>query len=78
MQKYPIYRFTRPGGGVSVSPVRPDGEYIELTRLVADEGCTITDGVTVCECVDTADPGAWEEILNDSVALSVIMGGADA
>ena len=75
MQKYPIYRFTCPDGGVSISLVKPEGECVELARLIAEDGCHITDGVTICECVDTADPGAWEEILSDSAALSVIMGG---
>lgn len=62
MRKFPIYRYIRPDGGVSISPVKPDTEYTERTRLVADEGCTITDGVTVTTCVDTDEPDRWTEI----------------
>ena len=80
MQKITLYRFNRPDGGVSVSPVKPDCEYTELTRLIADEGCTITDGVTVCECVDTDNPGAWAEVATDTeteqkaLAYDILMG----
>lgn len=79
MQKFPVYRYTRPDGGVSVSPVKPDGECIELTRMVADDGNTITDGVTVATCVDTDNPDAWQEIEGDLTAeesLAIITGGS--
>ena len=76
MQKFTVYRYTRPDGGVSVSTVKPETRYTELYRLVAEEGRTLTDGVTVCECVDTDNPDAWEEILTDSEALTLITGGS--
>lgn len=75
MQKFPVYRYTRPDGGVSISPVKPNTEYTELTRLVAEEGRTLTDGVTETTCVDTDNPDAWDEILTDSETLSIILGG---
>lgn len=78
MQKITIYRFTRPDGGVSVSPLKPDTEYTELARLVADEGRTLTDGVRQAECVDTDNPDAWEEVVSDSEALAIILGGDGA
>lgn len=62
MQKITLYRYNRVAGGVTISPVKPDVEYTELFRLVADEGCTLTDGVNHAECVDTDNPEAWEEI----------------
>lgn len=62
MQKIPLYRYTRPDGGVTVSTVRPEGEYTPMTRLVADEGYTLTDGTTTTSCTDTATPEAWKEI----------------
>jgi hypothetical protein len=62
MQKITLYRYNRVEGGVTISPVKPDVEYTELFRLVADEGCILTDGVNHVECVDTDSPEAWEEI----------------
>ena len=62
MQKITLYRFIRTDGGVSVSPVKPDSEYTELYRLVADEGMALTDGETVTTCTDTAEPDKWSEI----------------
>lgn len=62
MQTIPLYRFTRPDGGVTVSTVKPDTNYTELTRLVADEGYTLTNGETTTSCTDTDNPGAWSEV----------------
>ena len=62
MQKIPLYRFTRPDGGTTVSTVKPSGEYTELTRLVADDGYVLTDGVTTTACTDTATPDIWSEV----------------
>lgn len=62
MQKIPLYRYTRPDGGVTVSTVKPDSEYTEMVRLVADEGHTLTDGNTTTPCVDTDDPDVWAEV----------------
>ena len=62
MQTIPLYRYTRPDGGVTVSTVKPDTDYIELTRMVADEGYTLTNGETVTSCIDTDNPAAWSEI----------------
>lgn len=62
MQRIPLYRYTRPDGGVTVSTIEPECEYTTMTRLVADEGYTLTDGVTTTSCTDTATPDIWEEI----------------
>lgn len=62
MQKITLYRFIRPEGGVTVSPVKPDGEYTELYRLVADEGMVLTDGENFTTCTDTDNPDVWSEI----------------
>ena len=62
MQKIPLYRFTRPDGGTTVSTVKPETDYTELTRLVADEGYMLTDGEAVTTCTDTDNPGAWSEV----------------
>lgn len=62
MQKISLYRYTRPDGGVTVSAVKPDTEYTEMTRLVADEGHTLTDGNTTTPCADTDNPDVWSEV----------------
>lgn len=53
MQAIPIYRYTRPDGGVTVSPIKPEGSYTETVRLVADEGkvLRLPDGTTT-SCID--------------------------
>lgn len=64
MQTITLYRYTRPDGGVTVSPVKPDGDYTEMFRLVADEGMILTDGANEAACIDTDAPGAWSEIVD--------------
>lgn len=64
MKKIILYRYNRPDGGVSVSVEKPDGEYSELFRLVADEGMMLTDGVNITACTDTTDPNKWQEIVS--------------
>lgn len=62
MQTIPLYRYTRPDGGVTVATVKPSVDYTELFRLVADEGYTLTNGETTTPCTDTDNPSAWSEI----------------
>lgn len=63
MQIIPIYKYNRPDGGVTVSPIQPDVEYTEMVRLVADEGKVLTqDGVTFFGCTDTELTDGWYEV----------------
>ncbi len=62
MQTIPLYRYTREDGGVTVSTAKPDTEFTEQTRLVADEGYILTDGTNYTACTDTADPSRWTEV----------------
>lgn len=63
MQIVKLYRYTRPNGGVTVSPVKPEGEYTEAYRLVADEGMALTkDGVDLTTCTDADDMEGWYEV----------------
>lgn len=64
MKTIPLYRYSRPGGGVTVSTVKPDAEYTELTRLFADDGYILTDGVNHTSCIDTDYPDAWVEVVD--------------
>lgn len=78
MQKITLYRFNRPNGGVTVSPVKPDVSYTELFRLIAEDGCTLTNGVDHVEIVDTDNPDTWEEELAETEqkarAYDILMG----
>lgn len=88
MQTITLYRYTRPDGGVTVSPEQPDeGTAYELRyRLIADEGRSLTNGEIFTQCTDTATPDAWQEVadgddedeLSDAAALNILLGGADA
>ena len=64
MQKIPLYRYIREDGGVTVSTVKPDVEYTNMFRLVADEGYILTDGVSKTNCTDVYDPAPWTEIVD--------------
>lgn len=57
MQTIPLYRYTRPDGGVNVSPKKPDGDYTEMVRVIADEGkILVIDGAqTYCADVMSAE-----------------------
>lgn len=57
-----LYRYTREGGGVTVSPQKPDVEYQECVRLVADEGKLLTNGDAKTSCIDTDTAEGWWEI----------------
>lgn len=62
MQTITLYRYTRPDGGITTSPIKPDGEYTEMYRLIADEGKTLTDGMTTTTCVDVSSTTGWSEV----------------
>lgn len=61
MQIINLYKYYRETGCVTVSPIKPDCEYTELVRLVADEGKVLTDGETITSCVDTDTADGWYE-----------------
>lgn len=64
MKTIPLYRYNRPGGGVTVSTAKPNAECTELTRLFADEGYILTDGAIYTSCIDTDYPDAWVEVVD--------------
>lgn len=53
----------REDGGISTSPVKPEAEYTEMFRLVADDGKVLTrDGVNLTPCVDVVSVDGWYEM----------------
>ena len=63
MQIITLYKYKRADGGTTISPVKPEGEYTEMVRLVADEGKVLTrDGENFTTCVDTETADRWTEI----------------
>lgn len=58
-----LYKYTREDGGVTTSPVRPNCEYAEMCRLIADEGRALTqDGEILYQCIDTESVDGWYEV----------------
>lgn len=64
MQTVNLYKYHRPDGGVTVSPVKPDGvEYTEMLRLIADDGKVLTkNGVETTPCCDVDSADGWYEV----------------
>lgn len=63
MQTINLYKYERPNGGTTVSPVKPDGEYTKMVRLIADEGKVLTkDGENFTTCIDTDTADGWYEV----------------
>lgn len=62
MQIVKLYKYTREGGGVTVSPVKPDCEYTDMVRLIADEGKLLVKGDVTTTCADVDSAEGWTEI----------------
>ena len=57
-----LYRYEREPNKITVSTEKPDAEYTEIFRLIADEGKILTDGETETYCIDVDSPDGWTEI----------------
>lgn len=58
-----MYRFKRADGGVTVSPIKPECEYTEMSRIIADKGKAVTkDGVNFFAVIDTDSAEGWREV----------------
>ena len=62
MQIVNLYKYIRDDGGVTVSPVKPDIEYTEMFRLIADEDKELINGDIRAFCVDVESTEGWNEI----------------
>lgn len=58
-----LFKYTRPDGGIDVSPVQPAVEYEPMYRVIADECKLVTiDGEKLYSCIDTTIKDGWYEV----------------
>ncbi len=58
-----LYRYKREDSGTTVSLNKPEREYTELVRLIADEGKALTqDGERLFCVIDTDSADGWYEV----------------
>lgn len=58
-----LYRYQREGGGITISPNKPDCEYTEKLRLIAGDGKMLTkDGEDLRHVVDVDSSDGWYEV----------------
>ena len=57
-----LYKYVRADDGITVSLTKPDVEYTELFRLVADEGMELVKDDIHAACIDTDTIEGWTEI----------------
>jgi hypothetical protein len=62
MQTINLYKYIREDGGVTVSPIKPDCEYTEMYRIVADEAKVLVNGDIITTCADVDTLEGWTEI----------------
>lgn len=58
-----LYCYEREAGKITVSPEKPDCEYILRYRLIADDEKQLTqDGINFTTCIDVESTDGWYEI----------------
>lgn len=63
MEIKPLYRFKREDGGITDSPIKPEGEYTERVRVVADKGKAVTrDGKSLYSVIDADSAEGFYEV----------------
>ena len=62
MQIVNLYKYIRDDGGTTVSPVKPNIEYTEMFRLIADEGKELVNGDIHTSCIDVETTEGWIEV----------------
>lgn len=62
MQIINLYKYIRDDGGTTISPAKPNTEYIEMFRLIADEGKELMNGDIRTPCIDVEHIEGWTEI----------------
>lgn len=61
MQIITLYKYIRPDGGTTVSSTKPECEYIEMYRLIADENKVLVNGNIITTCTDVSTIEGWTE-----------------
>ena len=61
MQIIPLYKYIRPDGGTTVSSTKPECEYTELYRLIADDDKVLVNGNVITACTDVSTTEGWTE-----------------
>ena len=57
------YKYSEGGNRYAVSPRKPDCEYTEGVRLVAEQGHALTkDGINYFYCIDVDSADGWLEV----------------
>lgn len=60
-----LYRYVRPDGGTDISPVKPEGDYEILYRIIAAEGKVVSrDNLNFYGVIDTESAEGWLEYDN--------------
>ena len=57
-----LYKYIRDDGGTTVSHVKPNTEYTEMFRLIADEGKELMNEDVRTPCIDVESTEGWSEI----------------
>ena len=57
-----LYKYIRDDGGATVSLVKPNAEYVEMFRLIADEGKELVNEDIRTSCIDVESTEGWSEI----------------
>ena len=57
-----LYKYIRADGGTTISPVKPNTEYTEMFRLIAEEGKELVNGDIRTSCIDVESTEGWSEI----------------
>ena len=58
-----LYRYTREDGGITTSPIKPNSEYTESYRLIANENKLITnDNINFYSSIDVQSVDGWYEV----------------
>lgn len=61
MQIKVLYKYTRPDGGITTAMTPPQGEYLTVYRLIADDGMFLQkDGGDLFKVIDVEDVSGWQ------------------
>jgi len=69
-----LYKYIRKSGGVTISTKQRyplTMPYIELYRLIADDGKVLTNGEILTPCVDVESVEGWEEIAEPTESTQI-------